>query len=72
MQWGVGGVKCPGKKRYEGVPFNDISVTRGWIGGGPFSRKKVLYVNGPLHKFLNKIDLPPSATMSVSTSPPLS
>ena len=26
----VGGVNFPGKKRYEGVRFNVISVTRGW------------------------------------------
>ena len=29
---GVGGVKFSGKKRYEGVRFNVISVTRGWVG----------------------------------------
>ena len=29
---GVGGVNFPGKKRYEGVRFNVISVTRGWVG----------------------------------------
>ena len=27
-----GGVSFPGKKRYEGVRFNVISVTRGWVG----------------------------------------
>ena len=27
-----GGVKFSGKKRYEGVRFNVISVTRGWVG----------------------------------------
>ena len=26
------GVSFPGKKRYEGVQFNVISVTRGWVG----------------------------------------
>ena len=35
---GGGGVKFSGKKRYEGVRFNVISVTRG--GWGPISRKK--------------------------------
>ena len=39
MQWEVGGVSFPGKKRYEGVRFNVISVTRGWVGG-QISRKK--------------------------------
>ena len=29
------------KKRYEGVMFNVISVTRGWVGG-PISRKIAL------------------------------
>ena len=33
------GVILSGKKRYEGVRFNVISVTRGWVGG-PISRKK--------------------------------
>ena len=31
-QVGVGGVRFSGKKRYEGVMFNVISVTRGWVG----------------------------------------
>ena len=32
-QMGVGEcVKFSGKKRYEGVRFNVISVTRGWVG----------------------------------------
>ena len=29
---GGGGVRFPEKKRYEGVMFNVISVTRGWVG----------------------------------------
>ena len=29
---GGGGVTFPGKKRYEDVRFNVISVTRGWVG----------------------------------------
>ena len=29
---GVRDVSFPGKKRYEGVWFNVISVTRGWVG----------------------------------------
>ena len=29
---GVGVVRFSGKKRYEGVMFNVISVTRGWVG----------------------------------------
>ena len=31
---GVEGICFSGKKRYEGVMFNVISVTRGWVGGG--------------------------------------
>ena len=40
-QMGVGGVDFSGKKRYEGVRFNVISVTR-YVGGGPISRSKAL------------------------------
>ena len=32
-------VTFSGEKRYEGVRFNIISVTRGWVGG-PISREK--------------------------------
>ena len=32
MPMGVGGVQFSGKKRYEGVRFNVINVTRGWVG----------------------------------------
>ena len=28
----MGGVRFSGKKCYEGVMFNVISVTRGWVG----------------------------------------
>ena len=37
---GGGGVNFSGEKRYEGVRFNVISVTRG--GWGPNSSKKAL------------------------------
>ena len=37
----VGAVKFPGKKCYEGVLFNVISVTRGWVGVN-FPGKKAL------------------------------
>ena len=39
---GVGGVIFSRKKRYEGVRFNVICVTRGWVGV-PFSEKKALH-----------------------------
>ena len=29
---GWGGVRFSGKKRYVGIMFNVISVTRGWVG----------------------------------------
>ena len=37
---GRGCVQFSGKKRYEGVRFNVISVTRGWVGV-QFSGKSV-------------------------------
>ena len=37
MGGGGGGVNFSRKKRYEGVRFTVISVTRGW---GPISKKK--------------------------------
>ena len=49
MQKGWGCVKFPGKKRYEGVRFNVISVTRGSVGIN-FTEKKryeTLHLNGP-------------------------
>ena len=42
--WG-GGVKFSGKKRYEDVRFNVISITREWVGV-QFPEKK-RYLNGP-------------------------
>ena len=41
MQMGVGGVKFSCKKRYEGVRFNVISVTRGGWGSN-FLEKSVM------------------------------
>ena len=41
-QMGVRGVRFSGKKRYEGVMFNVISVTRGWVGSN--LQKKYRYV----------------------------
>ena len=39
MQMGVGGVNFSGKRWYEGVMFNVISDTRGWVRV-PFPGKK--------------------------------
>ena len=38
---GGGVVSFPEKMCYEGVPFNVISVTRGWVGG-QIPKKKAL------------------------------
>ena len=38
---GAGEVKFSGKKRYEGVRFNVVSVMSGWVGV-QFSGKKAL------------------------------
>ena len=35
MSWGV---SFPGKKRYEGVRFNVISLTRGWVGSNSLEK----------------------------------
>ena len=40
-QMGVGGLRFSAKKCYEGVRFNVISVTRGWVGV-QFPGKKAL------------------------------
>ena len=37
-----GGVRFAGKKRYKGVRFNVISVTRGWVVVQLISRTKAL------------------------------
>ena len=46
---GGGGITFSGEKRYEGVRFNVISVTRGWVGVQfPEEEKSVtLHLNGP-------------------------
>ena len=51
----MGVVQFSGGKRYEGVWFNVISVTRGWVGG-QFPEKK-LYVT---------FEWPPSKEMSLA------
>ena len=47
-QWGGGGVSFPGKKRYEGVRFNVISVTRGWVGVKFPGKKRYVTLEWPL------------------------
>ena len=45
---GGGGVSFPGKKRYEGVRFNVISVTRGWVGVKFPGKKHYVTLEWPL------------------------
>ena len=42
------GVSFPEKKRYEGVRFNVISVTRGWMGVKFPGRKRYVTLECPL------------------------
>ena len=43
------GVSFPEKKCYEGVRFNDISVTRGWVGVKFLGKKHYVTIEWPLH-----------------------
>ena len=43
-----GGVKFSGKKRYEGVRFTVISVTRGWVGVKFPGKKRYVTLEWPL------------------------
>ena len=45
---GVGCVSIPGKKRYKGVRFNVISVTRGWVGVKFPGKKRYVTPEWPL------------------------
>ena len=45
---GVGGVSFPGKKHYEGVRFNVISITRGWVGVKFTGKKHYVTLEWPL------------------------
>ena len=44
---GVGGVTFSGKKRYEGVRFNVISVMRGWVGVQFLGKKRYVTLEWP-------------------------
>ena len=46
--WGVGGVSFPGQKRYEGVRFNVICVSRGWVGVKFPGKKRYVTLEWPL------------------------
>ena len=45
---GGGGVLFSGKKRYEGVMFNVIIVTRGWVGSNSQEKSVTQHLNGPM------------------------
>ena len=44
----VGCVSFLGKKRYKGVRFNVISITRGWVGGQIPWKKRYVTLEWPL------------------------
>ena len=46
---GGGGVRFPGKKCYEGVRFNIISVARGWVGVKFPGKKRYVTLEWPLN-----------------------
>ena len=46
---GVGGSQLSRKKRYEGVQFNVISVTRGWVGVKFKGKKRYVTLEWPLN-----------------------
>ena len=48
---GVGGFSFPAKKCYEGVWFNIISVTRGWMGVKFPGKKFYITLEWPLKYF---------------------
>ena len=55
MGGGTGGVSAfPEKKRYEGVRFNVISVTRGWVGFKFPGKKRYVTLEWPLGPGLHK------------------
>ena len=45
---GGGGVTFSGKQHYEGVRFNVISVTRGWVGVQFPGKKRYVRLEWPL------------------------
>ena len=47
-QMAVGGCQIFRKKRYEGVRFNVISVTRGWVGVQFPGKKRYVILEWPL------------------------
>ena len=74
--WG-GGVSFPRKKRYEGVRFNVISVTRGWVGVKFPGKKRYVTLEWPLMvvigltKCIVAVLTPCVAILIISVSPEL-
>ena len=54
---GGGGVNFSGEKRYEGVRFNVISVTRGWVGVQISGKKRYVTLEWPLKQHNFQLDL---------------
>ena len=50
MQMGVGVSNFPEKKRYEGISFKIISVTRGWVGCQISRKKRYVTLEWPLRE----------------------
>ena len=50
---GGGGSAFPGKKRYEGVRFNVISITMGWVGVKFPGKKRCVTLEWPLNELNN-------------------
>ena len=46
----MGDVRFPGKKPYEGVPFNVIGVSRGWVGVNFPGKKCYVTIEWPINK----------------------
>ena len=53
MEVGGGGVSFPGKKHYEGVRFNVVSVTRGWVGVKFPGKKRYVTLEWPSYEELD-------------------
>ena len=56
-QWRVGGCRLSRKKRYEGVRFNVISVTNGWVGVKFPGKKRYVTLEWPLYQHEGCTDL---------------
>ena len=52
---GGGGSNFPEKKRYEGVRYNVISVTRRWVGVKFTGKKRYITLEWPLNDTSTKI-----------------